>query len=51
MRKNQFIDSLDTLLSAAHGQDRWAAAEEVAAQMGVKSILVAEANGSHKEIN
>lgn len=51
MKKNQLIDSLDKLLAQGSGQDRWMAAEDIAEQLGVKSILVAEAHSSMKEIS
>ncbi|MVO15278.1 helix-turn-helix transcriptional regulator [Parasedimentitalea huanghaiensis] len=50
MKKNELIDSLNALLSADQNNSRWLAAERIADQMGVKSILVAEVEASLKEV-
>jgi len=49
LKKNELIDNLSTLLSADQNHSRWLAAEKIADQMGVKSILVAEVDASKKE--
>lgn len=49
--KNQLIDALDSLVFPAETNDRWAAAEQLADQMGIKSILVGEVNGSLQDIS
>ncbi len=48
--KNQLIDALNVLVATPDGAPRWSAAQNLADQMGIKSILVAEADGSLRQI-
>ncbi|WP_052272473.1 helix-turn-helix transcriptional regulator [Leisingera sp. ANG-M7] len=49
--KNELIDTLDRLLHPQDPAGRWQAAQDVAQRMGVKSILVAQADGTLKDIS
>ncbi|MBY6057729.1 helix-turn-helix transcriptional regulator [Leisingera daeponensis] len=48
--KNALIDTLDTLLHPQDPGGRWLAAQQLAREMGVKSILVAQISGPSKHI-
>ena len=49
--KNALIDTLDALLCPPDQTGRWQAAQNLAQQMGIKSILVAKADGTLKDIS
>lgn len=48
--KNALIDALDGLLFPQHQAGRWKAAQDLAQRIGIKNILVADINGSLKQI-
>ncbi|MBT8154262.1 autoinducer binding domain-containing protein [Epibacterium ulvae] len=45
------MDALNVVVAAPHGAPRWSAAQALADGMGIKSIIVAEGNGSLRNLN